>query len=65
MSNKCGYCCHLTDSRVEIVCDAIQKQQYAIICVNDTGRLSNWKRAAELVSQSFESILPEKSSFEK
>lgn len=64
MSNKCGYCCHLTDSRVEIVCDAIQKQKYAIICVNDTGRLSNWKRAAELVRHSFEMILPERSGFE-
>lgn len=64
MSNKCGYCCHLTDSRVEIVCDAIQKQKYAIICVNDNGRLSNWKRAAELVRHSFEMILPERSGFE-
>ena len=64
MSNKCGYCCHLTDNRVEIVCDAIRKQKYAIICVNDTGTMSYGGRAAEEVKQSFERLLPEKSGFE-
>lgn len=64
MSNHSGMCFHMTDEKVDSVCKTIRKQEYPLICVNDTGRINDWQRAAEAVRQSFESILPEKSSFE-
>lgn len=64
MSSHCGLCFHMTDEKVVSVCMAIRQRQYSLICVNDTGELKNWQSAAAAVKQSFESILPEKSSFE-
>ena len=64
MSNKSGRCFHLNDIRVSSVCTAIRNQRYSVICVNDTGRVSDWLSAAQEIRDSFETILPERSSFE-
>lgn len=64
MSSHSGLCFHMTDEKVDSACNTIRKQQYSLICVNDTAIINDWQRAAEAVRQSFESILPEKSSFE-
>ena len=64
MSNHSGLCFHMTDKKVDSACKTIREQHYSLICINDTGKLENWQSAAEAVKQSFESILPEKSSFE-
>ena len=64
MSNKSGRCFHMNDKRVKLACEAIRNQRYALVCVNDTRRLNDWKGAEEAIRQSFESILSEKSGFE-
>jgi len=47
------------------MCEAIRKQQYKMICCNDSIDICDFDRAKEELQKAFESILPVKSSFEK
>lgn len=47
------------------ICDAIEKQKYRMICINDEVYDDNFKRIRNAVNEAFENIFPEKSSFEK
>jgi hypothetical protein len=42
----------------------IQNQSYKLICLNDNIRIRNYGRVMGNIKDAFESILPEKSSFE-
>ena len=44
---------------------AIRRQSYSLICLNDNQRIRNYDEVMENIRQAFESILAEKSSFEK
>lgn len=44
---------------------AIRQQSYNLICLNDHVKIRNYKKVMETLTESFESILPEPSSFEK
>ncbi|MBD5280515.1 MAG: hypothetical protein HDS35_08225 [Bacteroides sp.] len=44
---------------------AIREQSYSLICLNDNKHIRNYKEVMENIRAAFESILPEKSSFEK
>ena len=44
---------------------AIRNQEYALVCLNDNKNIRNYDRLMEEIREAFESILPEKSSFEK
>ena len=44
--------------------EAILKQSYSLICLNDNAHIRNYKQVMENVKNAFECILPEKSSFE-
>ncbi len=48
----------------ETLCNAIEKQKYKVICINDNPNL-DFEKAKKELQLSFEKILPEKSSFEK
>lgn len=44
---------------------AIREQSYSLICLNDNKHIRNYKEVMDNIRAAFESILPEKSSFEK
>ena len=43
---------------------AIREQKYTLVCLNDNKHIRNYERVMSLLSDAFESILPDKSSFE-
>lgn len=43
---------------------AIREQAYSLICLNDNAKIRNYDQVMEEIKEAFESILPEKSSFE-
>ncbi|MCL2027010.1 MAG: Stealth CR1 domain-containing protein [Bacteroidales bacterium] len=43
---------------------AIQNQSYKLVCINDHVRIRNYAQVMENIKNAFESILPEKSTFE-
>ena len=45
--------------------EAIKKQKYHVLCINDSNIKVDYQRTKEELKKCFESILPEKSSFEK
>lgn len=50
--------------RTKKVVDAIKKQSYKLVCINDSEHIPNFEKTMQQVSSAFESILPEKSAFE-
>ena len=55
----------LSPDNIKEVCDAIIKQHYPQICINDTQNNIDPDRCAAEIVRAFETILPQKSSFEK
>lgn len=51
--------------RAEKAVRAIEEQAYSLICLNDNVRIRNYDEVMERIGRAFESILPDKSSFEK
>ena len=45
--------------------EAIKKQTYDMICLNDREGIEDFERQRDLIKQAFECILPKKSAFEK
>ena len=54
----------LDDSNIGRVCDLISSQAHLQLCINDSERISDIADCYKRVAAAFESILPEKSSFE-
>ena len=50
--------------RHEQAVDAIRRQAYSLVCLNDNIRIRNYAGVMESIKEAFESIMPEKSSFE-
>ena len=44
---------------------AIRNQEYSLVCLNDNKNIRNYNRLMEEIKHAFESILPDKSSFER
>lgn len=63
--SKFGKHCSLTPDNIENVCEAIKKQRYSQICINDTNKNTEPERCVSKIITAFETILPVKSSFEK
>lgn len=55
----------LDDATTGGICGEIRRQAYRQICLNDTERIKDPDRCFAEVAAAFESILPDKSSFEK
>lgn len=43
---------------------AVREQSYSLVCLNDNIHIRNYQQTMESISAAFETILPEKSSFE-
>ena len=54
-----------TESNVDEVCKAIMNREYEMICINDTGLENDYEVLAAKIAKAFESVVPQKSSFEK
>lgn len=51
------------DTKLDQICEAIQKQKYKAICINDADA-ADFDQAKKRVIEAFEKVLPEKSSYE-
>ena len=45
--------------------DIIRKQKARVICINDSDRVTDFEGIKNKINSAFESILPDKSSFER
>lgn len=62
---RCGEYVSLTEETAAAACDSIRRRAIPEICLNDKGANADPERCFAAVAAAFESILPEKSRFEK
>lgn len=55
----------ITDKTINSLCHCIEQQSHAMICVNDPDSYVDYEKLAVKLRQTFEKLLPQKSSFEK
>lgn len=55
----------ISPDTIDGLCNAIEKQSHDYICLNDPEHEINFDKLSERLNQSFNRLLPEKSSFEK
>ena len=60
-----GEAFHIEEGNFQQACDAITQQKYKLICINDTPRTEKFEEKKRIISECFESIVPEASGFEK
>ena len=63
--SKIGINFSLSPDNIENVCEVIRNQQYPQVCINDTKSNIDPEHSISKIINSFKSILPEKSAFEK
>ena len=63
-TNKIGRCYHIKDENVYTLLDSIKNRKDAMICINDTAKTVKFEEKVQLVKDAFQTVLPEKSSFE-
>ena len=56
---------HIEEKNIGELCTAIERQQYHMLCVNDTPRTPDFEATKQQVNACFERILPAQSTFEK
>ena len=57
--------CSINKNTSEFVCSSIKNQNNDMICINDSADENDFQYLSEELKSAFETILPEKSSFEK
>ena len=62
---KCGHYFAAGADDVTCICNAICKQKYRVVCINDEVYSDNFEEIRDMINGAFEEIFPEKSSFEK
>ena len=60
-----NFICPIHSDTIERACDAIVHQRYAYLCANDPEELEEFEALARRLQDAFQTMLPEKSSFEK
>ena len=60
-----GQCYNLKPQNFEKACRAVETGKHRLICMNDTDNTPDFETSKERLIESFEKLLPEKSSFEK
>jgi len=63
VSTKDKHCYHVKEE-IRSVCQSLENSTYKILCINDTGRTTDFEEKAGQVRQSFAKLLPKKSKFE-
>ncbi len=64
-SDRFGEAFHIEEKNLDELCQAIIRQKYKMLCVNDTPRTPDFEQTKQQVNACFEAILPQKSSFER
>ena len=64
ISYKTGMCYHIKEKNFAEACNAVRTGKYKITCINDTNNTINFEEKKQRILESFEQLLPEKSSFE-
>ena len=54
----------IADDTIDELCDAIENQRHAYICLNDPEEEIDFQKLSRRLQTSFEKLLPDKSSFE-
>lgn len=54
----------IADDTIDVLCDAIENQRHAYICLNDPEEEIDFQKLSRRLQTSFEKLLPDKSSFE-
>lgn len=57
--------CSVNENTIDFLCNTIKTQSNDMICVNDGADENSFQQLSEKLKAAFETILPEKSSFEK
>jgi hypothetical protein len=55
----------ITEDNMPEICEAIIRQKYATVCLNDTEDIDDFEILREKLQSAFEQILPQKSAFER
>ena len=63
-NHKFGRRCNLGKENSKI-CKMIEKQKYSVLCINDSDITIDFEKTQKELKDSFETILPDKSTFEK
>ena len=63
VSAKDKHCYHVKET-IDDVCQSLEQGKYKILCINDTGKTTEFEAKAEAVRKSFGKLLPMKSAFE-
>lgn len=53
------------DGSIDRICDFIERREYAMFCINDSNDIADFETLRDRLKDSFNAILPAKSSFEK
>lgn len=56
---------NLTDQAMEQVCRDVETGRWRMVCLNDSTEIADFDRQSERLQQAFETLLPEKSSYER
>ena len=62
---KHSLCTDISDNNIQQICDTITSRKYNLICLNDGNDIHNFEILKSRLQESFETILPDKSLFEK
>lgn len=55
----------LTDSSIESICNDIRNRRWRMVCLNDSNDIADFEALRERLNGAFESLLPQKSEYEK
>ncbi|MFV0467829.1 MAG: Stealth CR1 domain-containing protein [Dysgonomonas sp.] len=58
-------CLDISDKNLSLIEDIVANQRYDIICMNDSEDISDFEEVQNRIKESFNKILPQKSTFEK
>jgi len=56
---------NLTDEKMEEVCRDVEKGRWRMVCLNDSTEIADFDRQCRRLQRAFETLLPEKSSYER
>lgn len=63
VSSRDKHCYHIKTS-MEEACRSVEQGRFKILCINDTGKTTDFEEKARELRDSFEKLLPKKSKFE-
>lgn len=64
-SARSSRCYHIKDQSVDDLCNSIQSERYALLCINDTDRTTEFEKKKAQIAAAFDVILGQSSAFER